>query len=178
MALHLAIILEARRCPYEALDTSAMPVRDAKRRGRDGWADRPTSGGPTAWAGTRDSACSSPAMPRSDHRLWLRQCFHQRPAVGRDFLCPAGSDRTLGLRAWGGPPQDHTWAIRTLRVTRTACGGGVITGRNIICPPRRNAREEWPKRLRRWAASIRQIVETACEKRDNSFGLRRDRPTS
>ncbi len=36
VALHLVTLLEARRCPYEALDSSAMPVRDAKRRG-DGW---------------------------------------------------------------------------------------------------------------------------------------------
>jgi hypothetical protein len=36
MALHLAEVSEARECPYEALDSSAMPVRDAKRRGA-GW---------------------------------------------------------------------------------------------------------------------------------------------
>src|SRR4051812_36956966 len=36
-ALHLVEIMEAqKRCPYEALDSSAMPVRDAKRRG-EGW---------------------------------------------------------------------------------------------------------------------------------------------
>ncbi len=36
VALHLAHTMEAQRCPYEALDSSAMPVRDAKRRG-SGW---------------------------------------------------------------------------------------------------------------------------------------------
>ena len=36
MALYLAGVLETRECPYEALDSSAMPVRDAKRRGA-GW---------------------------------------------------------------------------------------------------------------------------------------------
>jgi len=36
VALHLVKLLQARRCPYEALDSSAMPVRDAKRRG-GGW---------------------------------------------------------------------------------------------------------------------------------------------
>ncbi len=37
VALHLAPVLDARGgTPYEALDTSAMPVRDAKRRGQ-GW---------------------------------------------------------------------------------------------------------------------------------------------
>ncbi len=29
----------------------------------DGWPDRPTSDGPTAWDGMRDSACSCPAIP-------------------------------------------------------------------------------------------------------------------
>src|SRR3982750_2279567 len=36
VALHLAQVLEARESPYEALDSSAMPVREAKRRGA-GW---------------------------------------------------------------------------------------------------------------------------------------------
>ena len=35
--MHLAEVLQAHECPYEALDSSAMmPVRDAKRRGA-GW---------------------------------------------------------------------------------------------------------------------------------------------
>ena len=36
MALHLARIMEDPQPPYQALDASAMPVRDAKRRGY-GW---------------------------------------------------------------------------------------------------------------------------------------------
>ncbi len=36
IAMHLVRLSEAQRCPYEALDSSAMPVRDAKRRGA-GW---------------------------------------------------------------------------------------------------------------------------------------------
>jgi hypothetical protein len=36
VALHLVELMEAQECSYEALDTSAMPVRDAKRRG-GGW---------------------------------------------------------------------------------------------------------------------------------------------
>ena len=34
--LHLVALLQAPKCPYQALDSSAMPVRDAKRRGH-GW---------------------------------------------------------------------------------------------------------------------------------------------
>ena len=36
IALHLAQMIEGGQCLYQALDTSAMPVRDAKRRGH-GW---------------------------------------------------------------------------------------------------------------------------------------------
>ncbi len=47
----------------------------------------------------------------------------------------------------------------------------------LICPPKRNARQEvWPKRLRRWVAGIRQIVETVYDKLFNTFGLWRERP--
>ena len=36
-SLHLASLLtDARECPYQALDSSAMPIRDCKRRGH-GW---------------------------------------------------------------------------------------------------------------------------------------------
>lgn len=34
--LHLVDILQARHCPYQALDSSGVPTRDAKRRGA-GW---------------------------------------------------------------------------------------------------------------------------------------------
>jgi hypothetical protein len=40
--LHLVQLLAAQQCPYEALDSSGIPTRDAKRRGAGclpGWAD-------------------------------------------------------------------------------------------------------------------------------------------
>jgi hypothetical protein len=49
-------------------------------------------------------------------------------------------------------------------------------GAQLICPPKRNAHQVWPKRLRRWAAGIRQIVETVYDKLFNTFGLWRERP--
>jgi hypothetical protein len=46
-------------------------------------------------------------------------------------------------------------------------------GARVICSPKRNGlKRKWPKRLRRWAASIRQIVEGVFEKlHDETFGL-------
>ena len=50
-------------------------------------------------------------------------------------------------------------------------------GARIIHPPKRNSRKRsWPTSLRRWVASIRQIVETVYEKLLNAFGLHRERP--
>jgi hypothetical protein len=47
----------------------------------------------------------------------------------------------------------------------------------LICPPKRNSRKRsWPKRLRRWVSSIRQIIESVYEKLFNAFGLWRERP--
>ncbi len=55
--------------------------------------------------------------------------------------------------------------------------GSVSTGWRIICPPKRNSgKRSWPKRLRRWVASIRQIIESVYEKLFNAFGLWRERP--
>ena len=42
-------------------------------------------------------------------------------------------------------------------------------GARLICPPKRNARRVWSKRLRRWVAGIRQIVETVYDKLFNAF---------
>ena len=47
-------------------------------------------------------------------------------------------------------------------------------GVRVVCPPKRNScKKSWPKRLRRWLAGLRQIVETVYEKLLNTFGLSR-----
>ena len=49
-------------------------------------------------------------------------------------------------------------------------------GAYVICPPKSNSRSPWPKELRRWVASIRQIVETVFDKLLYTFRLDRERP--
>jgi hypothetical protein len=50
-------------------------------------------------------------------------------------------------------------------------------GAEVIHPPRRrNSKKPWSKRLRRWIAGIRQIVETLYDKLFNAFGLWQERP--
>src|SRR5262249_43790727 len=49
-------------------------------------------------------------------------------------------------------------------------------GAQVICPPKRNSKTPWPKRLRRWLAGVRQMVETVYEKLHHTFRLDRERP--
>ena len=49
-------------------------------------------------------------------------------------------------------------------------------GAEVVHPPKRNSKKPWSKRLRRWIAGIRQIVETVYDKLFNAFGLWRERP--
>ncbi len=115
------------------------------------------------------------------HRLRLRPRFHQRPSPGPDLLRPA---------FWSPPPEAGECG------GVGGCVGPYIVadkgfegeenhrrwlesyGGRIVCPPKRNGRKKrrWPKRLRRWAASIRQIIETVYEKLHDTFALRRERP--
>ena len=47
----------------------------------------------------------------------------------------------------------------------------------VIYPPKRNSRKRnWPKRLRRWVAGIRHILETVYDKLLHTFRLDRERP--
>src|ERR687898_3572157 len=107
-------------------------------------------------------------------RFLLR--LHRRSTGGRDFLRREGSaepqDREPGFGGLGavcgrqglreGAENHRRWLDNY--------------GARLICPPKGNAREVWPKRLRRWVAGIRQIVESVYDKLFNAFGLWRERP--
>jgi hypothetical protein len=178
MALHLARIMEAQRCPYQALDTSAMPVRDTLREeARDGWPATPTSGSPTDNGLVRGLPLARCGQPHwRDHRLRPRRCFHQRPAVGlKTFFAlrrePNPRAPSVGSAAAGPYLTDKGIEGQENYRRWLECYGA-----RVVCPPRRNGRKRrWPKRLRRWVASSRQIVETVYEKLHNAFDLRRER---
>ena len=176
MAAYLARMLGIQRCPYEALDSAAMPVRDAKRRGA-GWL-----------AGHADIGWSN--------RLGWYEGFRLLIAVS-----PAGVITGFGFGAASTADQplaETFFAARRRPSSRLASVGSVASGCYVadkgfegvenhrrwidrhgallIHPPKRNSRSPWPRRLRRWVAGIRQIVETVYDKLFNTFGLHRERP--
>ncbi len=177
VALHLVRLLEARRCPYEALDSSAMPVRDAKRRG-SGWLAGQADIGWSNSLGWYEGFCllisvnpqgvitgfgfapaSTKDQPLAETFFALRSEAHPRlGSVGSAAVGPYVADK-----GFEGEENHRRWLD--------------LYGACVVCPPKRDGRKRrWPKRLRRWAASIRQIIESVYEKLHDTFGLRRECP--
>lgn len=176
LALHLAALLDARACPYEALDSSAMPTRDAKRRGH-GWlagqADIGWSNSLGWYEGFTLLAAVDPTGvitgfgfgPASTADQWMAETFlaaRAYPDTRLGSVGPASPGPYVVDKGFEGAENHLRWFEHY--------------GVKVICPPKRNAREVWPKRLRRWVAGIRQIIETVYEKLFNTFGLWEERP--
>jgi len=173
---HLVTLLGVRGRPYEALDSSAMPVRDAKRRGAGwlaGYADVGWSNSLGWYEGFRLLAAVDPTgvvtgfgfSSASTADQQVAETFFAMRARPNPRIGSAGS-AALGPyvvdKGFEGAENHRRWLDNY--------------GARLICPPKRNAREVWPKRLRRWVAGIRQIVESVYDKLFNAFGLWRERP--
>ena len=179
-SLHLAERLGAAGggAAYEALDSTGIPTRNAKRRGL-GWLP-----------GLAD-------ISWSNHLGWY-EGFHLLTAV-----TPEGVITGFGFAP--ASTNDHALAETFFALRRTPAAAVPSAGRpaadcyvadtgfvgaqphrhwreaygaRVICPPKRTSRTPWPRRLRRWVASLRQIVETVYERLEHTFRLARERPHS
>ena len=175
--LHLVAVLQAPRCPYQALDSSAMPTRDAKRRGHGwlagqadiGWSNSIgwyegfsllTATDPTGViTGFCFGSASTADQPLAETFFNIRANPNPRlKSVGLAFMGAYVADK-----GFEGEENHRRW--------RESYGA------HIIHPPKRNSRKgSWSKRLRQWIAGIRQIVESVYDKLFNTFGLWRERP--
>src|SRR5918911_2450510 len=174
--LHLVHLLAAQRCAYEALDSSGVPTRDAKRRGVGwlpgladiGWSNRlgwyegvhlllaVNPGGVITGFGV--GAASTKDQPLAETFFALRRQPHPGLAsVGAPALSPYIVDK-----GFAGQANHRAW--------------WTTYGAQVICPPKRNSRRPWPKPWRRWLAGVRQIVETGHAKLQHTFRLDRERP--
>ena len=174
--LHLVEKLDAQQAPYEALDGTAVVIRNAKRRG-EGW----------LW-GQADIGYSN--------RLGWYEGFYLLGSVtpegvltGFGFAPASTKDQTaaesfFALRA---QPEAPLPSVGTSQPDRYVCDKGFegekrhrqwaeVYGARVVCAPKRSDRRSWPKALRRWIASIRQIVETVYERLHGTFRLDSERP--
>jgi hypothetical protein len=174
--VYLATLLEAQSAAYEALDTTGVPTRAIKRRGAGwlpgladiGWSNRLgwyegfhllTAVTPTGVVtGFGFAPASTKDQPMAESFFALRAQPHPR------LLSPgeASAGPYVADKGFEGKENHRRWSVQYKA--------------SLISPPKRNSRHPWPKSLRRWLASIRQIVETAYDKLFNTLRLDRERP--
>jgi hypothetical protein len=175
-ALFVVQKLAAHEEAYEVLDSTAAVTRDAKRRGL-GWL-----------AGQADIGWSN--------RLGWYEGFHlllcvavQGVITGFGFGSASTHDQHLATTLFAAR---HTPSPRLPSAGSPAHGSyvadkGVAGDRprhqwkhryqvDLITPPHQRSKQRWPKALRRWLASLRQIIETVNDKLLNTFRLARERP--
>ena len=166
-----------RDVPYEALDTSAVPTRDIKRRG-NGWLPGIASYGKSNRLGYYEGV----HLLISVTPIGVVTGFGFGSANVKDsvlaetFLAARANPQprlsSVGQPALGDYVADKGFSLDVDLARWAACYGA-----NVICAPRKNSRiRRWPKPLRRWLASLRQIVETVFEKLHNTFRLASERP--
>jgi len=175
--LHLVQMLQAQQCTSEVLDSAAAMTRDAKRRG-------------TGWlAGQADIGWRN--------RLGGYEGFHLLLSVtpagvmtGSGFGSASSHDQVLAATLFAArqTPTSSLPSVGLPAVGSDVADKGEAFARphqrwreqmhvEMVTPPYQTSRREcWPKALRRWLASIRQIIEPVNDKLLNTFRLGRERP--
>jgi hypothetical protein len=175
--LHLARLLKLQACQYEVLDSTAAVTRDAKRRG-SGWlagqADIGWSNRIGWYEGFHLLVCVTPLGvitgfgfgPASTHDQHLATTLfalrqHPTPRLLSTGL-PADGSYVADKGFTGERPRQRWHAERQV---------------DLVTPPHQSTKRiRWPKAMRRWLASIRQIIETVNDKLLHTFRLAHERP--
>lgn len=163
---------------YESLDCSAVPTRDAKRRG-SGWLTEQACIGWSNRLGWLEGFCL--LLSVNPQGVITGLCFGagnvKDQPLAEDFLaarcrphprCATVGDKAHGFyvadRGFEGVVNQQRWRDEY--------------GASVLCPPKRNAKKQsaWPKSLRAWTAGLRQVVESVYGKLHHTFGLDRERP--
>ena len=175
-SLFLVEPMHAQHCLYEALDSSGIPTRDAKRRG-------------TGWlAGQADIGWSN--------RIGWYEGFHLLTSItptgvitGFGFAPASCNDHTLAetffaarqhpaprLPSVGAPAQGVSVADKGFAGDHLHRRWQAQYGAEVVSPPHQRSKVRWSKDWRRWLAGLRQIIETIYDKLLNTFRLARERP--
>jgi hypothetical protein len=121
---------------YEALDASAMPVRNAKRRG-EGWLAGYADIGWSNSLGWYEGFCLLVAVAPTGVITGFG--FASASTKDQPFWpkrsSPCGLNPTLGSRAWDQRPRGLMCSTRALRAGTTTEDGGIDTGRESSAHP-------------------------------------------
>ena len=174
--LHLVQLLAAQRCAYEALDSSGVPTRDAKRRGAGwlpgladiGWSNR------LGWyEGVHLLLAVNPTGVITGFGFGAASTKDQRLA---DTFFALRRQPHPGVASVGAPARSPYVVDKGFEGHANHTAWWTTYGAQVICLPRRNRKRPWPQALRCWLAGVRQMVETVHDKLQHTFRLDRERP--
>ena len=174
--LHMAKRLDSVSWAYEALDSSGVPTRDVKRRGRGwlpglatiGWSNR------VGWyEGFHLLVAISPTGVLTGFGFAPAH-VHDNPMAETFFALRHDPDPRL-LSVGLAMPRPYV-ADKGFSGRENRARWHSLYRAQLISPPTRRSRHPWPKSLRRWLASLRQIVETVYDKLHHTWRLARERP--
>jgi hypothetical protein len=175
-SLYLVDQMQAHHCLYEALDSSGIATRDAKRRG-------------TGWL-------AGQAAIGWSNRIGWYEGFHLLTSItptgvitGFGFAAGSCNDHRLAetffaARQWPSPRLPSVGApAQGVYIADKGFAGDVLHqrwqvayGAEVISPPHQRSQVRWSKPWRRWLAGLRQLIETIYDKLLNTFRLARERP--
>jgi hypothetical protein len=162
---------------YEALDSSAVPTRDINRRGR-GWLPGIANYGISKRIGYYEGVhLLISVMPIGIITGFGFGAASEKDSVLAETFLAARAYPQPGLSSVGRPAPGDYVADKAFSYDTPLVRWATCYGANVICAPKKNSlTRRWPKRLRRWLAGLRQIVETVFDKLHNTFRLVTERP--
>jgi hypothetical protein len=162
--------------PYEALDSTAVPTRNAKRRGRGWLPGLADIGGSNrrGWyegfhllvaAAPRGAVTGFGFGPASSNDRPLAETLFAQRAAPHPAL-PSSGRATSGIYAadsgFAGDACERRWVAEHHA--------------QLVAPRQAGSGARWPPPWRRWLAGKRQIVETVFARLQETFGLDHERP--
>jgi hypothetical protein len=172
----LARRLDARTCAYEALDTMGVATRNAKRRG-SGWLAGQASIGWCNRLGWYEGLhLLSAVTPHGAITGFGFDGAHRKdqPLATTFFAArcaPQPGLPSVGCPAVGAYVVDTGFEGMALHAQWQQAYGATV-----VCLPHRARDQGWSPALRRWHASLRQIIETVHDRLLETFGLEHERP--
>jgi hypothetical protein len=175
--LHLVQVMPAQCCLYEVLDSTAAVTRDAKRRGA-GWLAGPADIGWSnrlGWYEGFHLLLSVTALGVITGFGFGSASTHDQPLA--ETLFAGRAAKSPSLLSAGEPARGPYVADKGFAGSKPHRRWQQQSQAQVVSPPHQSSKRiRWPKPLRRWLASLRQIIETVNDKLLNTFRLARERP--
>jgi hypothetical protein len=169
--------LDALTAEYEVLDRTAVPLRNAKRRGVGAMPEVVAHGRSLRLGWYQGVRLLVAATPAGVVTGWGIAPGNEPDRALADVLlaeraAPVQALPSAGRAASGVYLADTGFAGRAARARWAALGA------DVLAPPQRDSRERWPRAWRALHQRRRQIVETVFARLHGPFRLERDRPRS